>query len=66
MEKTAMTEVPMYEHLYGKKVIMDDRFESEHIWSPELAKRNNGRWIPQEVVEDLTTKPNSNERKGTI
>jgi len=25
---------------------MDDRFESVHIWSEELALRNKGRWTP--------------------
>jgi hypothetical protein len=38
----------MYKSLYGKSVKMNDRFESEHIWSEELALRNKGRWIPQE------------------
>jgi hypothetical protein len=38
----------MYSHLYGKTVTMDDRFETKHIWSEELALKNKGRWIPQE------------------
>jgi hypothetical protein len=29
---------------------MDDRFESIYIWSEELALKNEGRWIPQEVI----------------
>jgi hypothetical protein len=44
-----LAEVQLWEHLYGKKVSMNDRFESKHIWSKELAIHNNGRWIPQEV-----------------
>lgn len=39
---------PLYEHLYNKEVKMDDRFESEHIWSYDLALKNAGRWIPKE------------------
>jgi hypothetical protein len=38
----------MYKHLYGKSVEMNDRFESKHIWSEELALKNKGRWIPKE------------------
>ncbi len=48
-----MSEQPtfeMYIHLYGKTVRMDDRFESIYIWSEELALKNRGRWIPQEVI----------------
>jgi hypothetical protein len=30
----------------GSYVQMDDRFESVHIWSEELALRNKGRWTP--------------------
>lgn len=39
-------QIELYEHLYGCKVQMNDRFESINIWSKELALKNNGRWIP--------------------
>lgn len=42
-------QIPMYEHLYGKQVSMNDRFESIHIWSEELAIKNNGKWKPEEA-----------------
>lgn len=35
-----------FQKLYGSYVQMDDRFESVHIWSEELALRNKGRWTP--------------------
>lgn len=41
----------MYKNLYGKSVKMNDRFETEHIWSEELALINKDRWIPKEVIE---------------
>jgi hypothetical protein len=44
----------MYSHLYGKTVTMDDRFETKHIWSEELALKNKGRWIPQEESNEET------------
>jgi hypothetical protein len=44
----------MYSHLYGKPVTMDDRFETKHIWSEELALKNKGRWIPQEESNEET------------
>jgi hypothetical protein len=44
----------MYSHLYGKTVTMDDRFETKHIWSEELALKNKGRWIPQEESKQET------------
>jgi hypothetical protein len=37
----------LFQELYGSYVQMDDRFESVHIWSEELALRNKGRWTPQ-------------------
>lgn len=43
----------MYAHLYGKKVSMDDRFETEHIWSEEKAHENFGRWEPQEIKNQI-------------
>ena len=36
----------LFQELYGSYVQMDDRFESVHIWSEELALRNKGRWTP--------------------
>ena len=36
-----------FEKLYGSYVQMDDRFESVHIWSKELAIKNNGKWTPR-------------------
>ena len=36
----------LFQELYGSYVQMDDRFESVHIWSKELALRNKGRWTP--------------------
>lgn len=37
----------LFQELYGSYVQMDDRFESVHIWSEELALRNKGRWTPK-------------------
>jgi len=36
----------LFQELYGSCVQMNDRFESAHIWSEELALRNKGRWTP--------------------
>lgn len=36
----------LFQELYGSYVQMNDRFESVHIWSEELALRNRGRWTP--------------------
>jgi len=36
----------LFPELYGSHVQMNDRFESVHIWSEELALRNKGRWVP--------------------
>lgn len=36
----------LFQELYGSFVQMDDRFESVHIWSEELALKNKGRWTP--------------------
>ena len=36
-----------FQELNGKPVQMDDRFESVHIWSEELALKNAGRWQPK-------------------
>lgn len=33
-----------------QKVSMDDRFESVHVWSEEVALKNNGRWTPTPVL----------------
>ena len=35
--------------LYGKYVQMNDRFGSIHVWSEELAVRNEGRFKPTEM-----------------
>ncbi|MEK6829053.1 MAG: hypothetical protein AABY15_02920 [Nanoarchaeota archaeon] len=43
---------PMYEEFYGKYVQMDDRFETVHIWSQELAIRNEGTWEPKLITEE--------------
>jgi hypothetical protein len=37
---------------YGDFVKMNDRFESIHIWSEDLEKLNNGRWIPRKITEE--------------
>jgi hypothetical protein len=37
----------LFEELYGSYIQVNDRFESVHIWSEELAIRNKGRWIPK-------------------
>lgn len=37
----------LFQELYGSYVQMDDRFESVHIWSENLALRNKGRWTPK-------------------
>lgn len=36
----------LFQELYGSFVQMNDRFESVHIWSEQLALRNKGRWTP--------------------
>lgn len=41
----------MYEHLYGKQVKVNDRFETICIWSKDLAVLNDGRWVPEEINE---------------
>ena len=58
MEKEAFE---MHSHLYGKVVTMDDRFESKHVWSEELALKNKGRWIPQEVIMEKFTLDSMND-----
>jgi hypothetical protein len=42
----------LFQELYGKYVQMDDRFETVHIWSEELAIKNEGKWIPKEISKD--------------
>ena len=39
----------LFQELYGSFVQMNDRFESVHIWSEELALRNKGRWTPMPI-----------------
>jgi hypothetical protein len=41
----------LFEELYNKYIQMADRFESVHIWSEELAKKNKGRWNPIEISQ---------------
>lgn len=36
----------LYEDLYGNYIQLDDRFETVHLWSKEIALKNKGRWIP--------------------
>jgi len=44
-------EYPIFEELFGSHVQMNDRFETVHIWSPELADTNRGRWIPKLITK---------------
>lgn len=37
---------PLFQEFNKKYVQMNDRFESVHIWSEELALRNKGKWTP--------------------
>lgn len=37
---------------YGDYVEMTDRFNSVHIWSEELEKRNAGRWKPYKITKE--------------
>lgn len=46
-EKIEKPEFEMFEDLYGSHVQMNDRFKSVHIWSEELALKNEGRFEPQ-------------------
>jgi hypothetical protein len=32
--------------------MMDDRFETVHIWSEELAMKNEGKWTPKEISKE--------------
>ncbi len=41
------SKISLFKELYGCCVQMDDRFESVHMWSEELAMKNAGRWTPQ-------------------
>lgn len=43
---------PLFQELYGKYVQINDRFETVHIWSKELALKNKGRWIPKKIGND--------------
>ena len=42
----------LFQELYGKYVQMDDRFETVHIWSEELARKNEGKWTSKEISKD--------------
>jgi dCMP deaminase len=44
----------MYSHLYGKSVMLNDQFSSTHIWSEELAIKNNKVWTPKEINIQIT------------
>lgn len=46
-EVLANVSFPLFQDLYGSYVQMDDRFETVHIWTKELAVKNKGRWIPK-------------------
>ena len=39
-EVLADVSFPLFQDLYGSYVQMDDRFETVHIWSKELAIKN--------------------------
>ncbi len=39
----------MYEDLYGKFVVVPDRFETVSRWSVAMAVSNKGRWVPELV-----------------
>jgi len=45
-EVLADVSFPLFQDLYGSYVQMDDRFETVHIWSKELAIKNKGRCTP--------------------
>ena len=42
----------LFEELYGSYVQLNDRFESVHIWSKEIALNNRGRWIPILITKE--------------
>lgn len=44
---------PLFQKLYGSHVQMNDRFETVHIWSEELAMRNKGRWEPKLISKKI-------------
>ena len=48
----------MHEHLYGKFVEMNDRTNSVHIWTQELAWQNHitGQWTPIEIDQKAYAK----------
>ena len=50
-EKIEKPQFEMYENLYGSHVQMNDRFETVHIWSEELAIQNEGRFEPQLITK---------------
>ena len=52
MDNNTAKEINFFEELFGKYVQMNDRFESVHIWSKELAIKNNGKWIPLEISKE--------------
>lgn len=60
-----MNDFNMYEELYGSYVRMDDRFESVHLWSRELALKNAGRWIPELITKEDYLKQKREEAKNS-
>lgn len=44
--------IEMYEQLNGKHVQVNDRFETVHIWSKELAIKNANRFVPKEISKE--------------
>lgn len=47
---------PLYNELYGKYVQTNDRMETVHIWSLQIAMTNAGRYIPHEISKELYDK----------
>ena len=45
----------LHANLNGKLVQMNDRFETVHVWSEQLALDNAGVWTPTQVtkIEDI-------------
>jgi hypothetical protein len=41
----------LFQELYGQYIQLNDRFESVHIWSEELALKNAGRWTPIKISQ---------------
>lgn len=48
----------LFPDLYGSYVKMDDRFETVHIWTKELAIKNKGRWKPTLISKKIYDQEN--------